>query len=203
MSKSHDFIFILFYLCFWPKVKPETKNHLLRLRKRKTTTQPPLLSTTITPSQQNRWCWIFGRSFYTFWAKTNLILRQIQRWIWETQLIKPKSRGFLMEIIPGNPLQHPLLWTTITPSQQNRWRWIFGRSFYTFWIKTDLILREIQRWIWKKQLIKSKSRGFPMEIIPGNPLQHPLLSTTVTPSQQTDDVEFLGGASTPSELKLI
>jgi hypothetical protein len=42
-----------------------------------------------------------------------------------------------------------------------------------------------------------------MEIIPGNPLQHPLLSTTVTPSQQTDDVEFLGGASTPSELKLI
>jgi hypothetical protein len=32
------------------KVKPETKNHLLRLRKKKTTTLPPLLSTPVTPS---------------------------------------------------------------------------------------------------------------------------------------------------------
>jgi hypothetical protein len=117
----------------------------------------------------------FGRSFYTFQSKTDLILRQIRRWIWEKQLIKPKSRGFPMEIIPWNPLQHPLLSTTVTPSQQNRRRWIFGRSFYTFWTNTDLILMQIQRWIWEKQLIKPKSRGFPMEIIPWNPLQHPLL----------------------------
>ncbi len=65
-----------------------------------------------------------------------------------------------MEIIPWNPLQHPLLSTTVTPPQHNRWRWIFERSFYTFWNNTDLILTQIQRWIWEKQLIKSKSRGF-------------------------------------------
>ncbi len=67
-----------------------------------------------------------------------------------------------MEIIPWNPLQHPLLSATVTPSQQNRWHWIFGRSFYTFWTNTNLILRQIQRWIWEKKLIKLKSRGFNM-----------------------------------------
>ncbi len=61
-----------------------------------------------------------------------------------------------MEIIPWNPLQHPLLPTPVTPSQQNRWCWIFGRTFYTFQTKTDLILTQIQRWIWEKQLIKPK-----------------------------------------------
>jgi len=65
-----------------------------------------------------------------------------------------------MEIIPWNPLQHPLLSTTVTPSQQNRWCWIFGRSFYTFWTNTNIILTQIQRWIWEKKLIKPKSRGF-------------------------------------------
>jgi len=65
-----------------------------------------------------------------------------------------------MEIIPWNPLQHPLLSTTVIPSQQNQWCWIFGRSFYTFWTNTDLILKQIQRWIWEKQLIKPKSIGF-------------------------------------------
>jgi hypothetical protein len=87
-------------------------------------------------------------------------LRQIQQWIWEKQLIKPKVHRLPMEIIPWNPLQHPLLSTIVTPSQQNRWRWIFGRSFYTFWTNTDLILTQIQRWIWEEQLIKPKSRGF-------------------------------------------
>jgi len=122
--------------------------------------QHPLLSTTITPSQQNRWCWIFGRSFYTFWTNIDVILRQIQRWIWKKQLIKLNSIGFPMEINPWNPLQHPLLSTTIIPSQQNRWCWIFGRSLHTFWTNIDLILRQIQRWIWEKQLTKPKSRGF-------------------------------------------
>ncbi len=61
-----------------------------------------------------------------------------------------------MEIIPWNPLQQLLLPTPVTPSQQNRWCWIFGRSFYTFQTKTDLILTQIQRWIWEKKLIKLK-----------------------------------------------
>ncbi len=165
--------------------------------------QHPLLSTTVTHSQHNRWHWIFGRSLYTFWTNTDLILTQIQRWILKKQLIKPKSRGFPMEIIPWNSLQHFLLSTTVTPSQPNRWRKIFGRSLYTFWTNTDLILTQIQRWIWEKQLFKPKSRGFPMEIIPWNPLQHPLLSTIVTPSQQNRWRWIFGRVHTLSELTLI
>ncbi len=65
-----------------------------------------------------------------------------------------------MEIIPWNPLQHLLLPTPVTPSQQNRWCWIFERSFYTFQIKIDLILTQIQQWIWEKQLIKPKVQRF-------------------------------------------
>ncbi len=61
-----------------------------------------------------------------------------------------------MEIIPWNPLQHPLLPTLVTPSQQNRWCWIFVKSFYVLQTKIDLILTQIQRCIWKKQLIKPK-----------------------------------------------
>ncbi len=61
-----------------------------------------------------------------------------------------------MEIIPWKTLQHPLIPTLVTPLQQNQWCWIFGRSFYTFWAKIDLILTQIQRWIWEKQLIKLK-----------------------------------------------
>jgi hypothetical protein len=149
-----------FILCLWPKLCPEIKNHLLWLRKIKQTSQPLLLSTLATPSQQNRWRWIFERSFYTFQTITDLILTQIQRWIWEKQLINQKSRGFTMEILPWNPLQHPLLPTPTTPSHQNQWRWIFERSFYTFQNTTILILTQIQRWIWEKQLIQLKSRGF-------------------------------------------
>jgi hypothetical protein len=143
-----------FILCLWPKLSPETKNHLLWLRKTKQTSQPLLLSTPATPSQQNRWRWIFETSFYTFQTTTDLILTQIQRWIWEKQLINQKSRGFTMEILPWNPLQHPLLPTPATSSQQNWWRWIFERSFYTFQTTIDLILTQIQRWIWEKQLIQ-------------------------------------------------
>jgi hypothetical protein len=149
-----------FYFMSLTKVKPETKNHLLWLRKTKQTSQLLLLSTPATPSQHNRWRWIFERNFYTFQNTTDLILTQIQRWIWEKQLINQKSRGFTMEILPWNPLQHPLLSTPATPSQQNRWRWIFERSFYTFQTTTDLILMQIQRWICEEQLIKTKSGGF-------------------------------------------
>jgi hypothetical protein len=105
-----SWFFFLLYLCLWPKVKHETKNHLLRLRK-KTTTQPPLLSTTVTPSQQKGWRWIFGRSFYTFQIKTDLILTQIQRWIWEKKLIKPK----VQRLHHGNHSMKP----TSTPSTSN------------------------------------------------------------------------------------
>ncbi len=65
-----------------------------------------------------------------------------------------------MEILSWNPFQHPLLPTPATPSQQNRWCWIFERSFYTFQTTTDLISTQIQRLIWEKQLINQKSRGF-------------------------------------------
>jgi len=173
-----------FILCLWPNLSPETKNHLLWLRKTKQTSHPLLLSTPATPSQQNRWRWIFERSFHTFQTTTYLILTQIQRWIWEKQLINQTSKGFTMEILSWNPLQHPLLPTPATLSQQNRWCWIFERSFYTFQNKTDLILTQMQRWIWEKQLINQKSKGFTMKILSWNPLQHPLLPTPATLSQK-------------------
>ncbi len=52
--------------------------------------QPPLLPTRVAPLQKSRSNWILGRVFYTFQTKTDSILTQIQRWIWEKQLIEPK-----------------------------------------------------------------------------------------------------------------
>ncbi len=152
MSKSHEF---LFYFMSLTKVKPETKNHLLWLRKTKQTFQPLLLSTPATPSQQNRWRWIFERSFYTFQNTTNLILTQIQRWIWEKQLINQKSKGFTMKIPSWNPLQRPLLPTPATPSQQNRWRWIFDALLTT---------RRTQMWV----QVKDSGSGSGREALPSS-----------------------------------
>ncbi len=70
-----------------------------------------------------------------------------------------------MEIIPWNPLQHLLLPTPVTSSQQSRWCWIFVRSFYTLQTKIDLILTQIQRWIWEKQLIKPKVQRLPHDYL--------------------------------------
>ncbi len=56
----------------------------------RTPLQPPLLPTHVAPLQKARSSWIFGRVFYTFQAKTDSIFIQIQRWIWEKQLIEPK-----------------------------------------------------------------------------------------------------------------
>jgi hypothetical protein len=62
----------------------------------------PLLPTSVAPSQQTRWCWNLGRTFYTSQTKTDLNLIQVQWGIWEEQLIEPeiqrpwrapKSRG--------------------------------------------------------------------------------------------------------------
>jgi len=151
----------LFYFMSLTKVKPrKPKTTCFDWGKTKQTSQPLLLPTPATPSQQNRWRWIFERSFYTFQTITDLILTEIQQWIWEKELINQKSRGVTMEVLPWNLLQHPLFPTPATPSQQNRWRWIFERSFYTFQTTTDLILMQIQRWISEEQLIKIKSRGF-------------------------------------------
>jgi hypothetical protein len=52
--------------------------------------QPPLLPTHVAPLQKARSSWIFGRAFDTFQAKIDSILTQIQRQIWEKQLIEPK-----------------------------------------------------------------------------------------------------------------
>jgi len=104
------FYFILFHLCLWPKVKPETKNHLFRLREKNNNSTSSTF-TNVIPSQQNRWRWIFGRSFYTFQSNTNLILRPIQRWIWKKQLIKPK----VQRLSHGNHSMKP----TSTPSTSN------------------------------------------------------------------------------------
>jgi len=102
--------FLNFIYVFDQKLSLKLKTTCLDWGK-KTTTQPPLLSTNVTPSQQNRWHWIFGRSFYTFWIKIDIILRQIQWWIWEKQLIKPK----VQRLPHGNHSMKP----TSTPSTFN------------------------------------------------------------------------------------
>ncbi len=116
--------------------------------------QHPLLPTSVAPLQQTRWCWNLGRTFYTFQTKIDLNLTQIQRWIWEAQLIEPKIQR--LEILPWTTLQHPLLPTSVAPLQQTRWCWNLGRTFYTFQTKTNLNLTQIQRWIWEAQLIEPK-----------------------------------------------
>jgi hypothetical protein len=108
---SWFYLLFIIYLCLWPKVKPKQKTTCLDWGKKKTTTQPPLLSTNVTLSQQNRWCWIFVRSSYTLQNKTNIILTQIQWWIWEKQLIKPK----VQRLPHGNHSMKP----TSTPSTSN------------------------------------------------------------------------------------
>ncbi len=110
MSNSHDFIFILFYFIyvFDQKLSPKLKTTCLDWGKKKNNNSTSSTFTNVTPSQQNRWRWIFGRSFYTFQSKTNLILRQIQRWIWEKKLIKPK----VQRLSHGNHSMKP----TSTPS---------------------------------------------------------------------------------------
>ncbi len=67
--------------------------------------QHPLLPTSVTPLQQTRWCWNLGRTFYTFQTKTNLNLTQIQRWIWEEQLIELKIQRLCYKYL----LQHNFL----------------------------------------------------------------------------------------------
>jgi len=113
LSWFYFLFYFIIYLCLWPKVKPETKNHLFRLRKEKKNNSTSSTFTNVTPSQQNRWCWIFGRSFYTFQSKTDLVLRQIQWWIWEKQLIKPK----VQRLPHGNHFMKP----TSTPSTFNNY----------------------------------------------------------------------------------
>jgi hypothetical protein len=114
-----------FILCLWPKLSPETKNHLLWLRKTKQTSQPLLLLTPATPSQQNRWRWIFERSFYTFQTTTDLILTQIQRWIWEKQLIQRK----VQRLHHGNPSMKP----SSTPSTSNTCNSLTTKPTLNFW----------------------------------------------------------------------
>ncbi len=46
-----------------------------------------------------------GRTFYTFQTKTDLNLTQIQRWIWEEQLIEPKIQRLCYKYL----LQHNFL----------------------------------------------------------------------------------------------
>jgi hypothetical protein len=117
--------FILFYLCLWPKVKFETTNHLFRLREKNNNSTSSTF-TNVIPSQQNRWRWIFGRSFYTFQSKIDLILRQIQRWIWEKQLIKPK----VQRLPHGNHSMKP----TSTPSTFNNCNSLTAKSMaLNFW----------------------------------------------------------------------
>jgi hypothetical protein len=55
----------------------------------------------------------FWKSSYTFWANTNPILTQIQRWIWEKKLIKPK----VQRLPHGNHSMKP----TSTPSIFNNY----------------------------------------------------------------------------------
>jgi hypothetical protein len=116
---SWFYLFIIFSLCLWPKVKPKLKTTCLDSGKKKTTNQPPLLSTNVTPSQQNRWCWIFVRSFNTLQNNTDLILTQIQRWIWDKKLIKPKVQRFPH----GNHSMKP----TSTPSTSNTCNFLTAR----------------------------------------------------------------------------
>jgi hypothetical protein len=146
--KSHKFL-VLFFKFFDQELNFGLKTTLLRL-KEKTNNSTPLLPTSVTPLQHLRWCWNFEKNFYTFQTKTDLILTQIQWWIWEEQLLEVKSRGFVMEFLPWTPPQHPLLLTNAPPWLQLRWCWNFGRAFYTFWTKNNLILTQIQRWIWEE-----------------------------------------------------
>jgi hypothetical protein len=107
---SWFYLLFIIYLCLWPKVKPKLKTTCLDWRKEKTT-QPLLLPTNVTPSQQNWWCWIFVRNFYTLQTKIDLILTQIQWWIWKKKLIKPK----VQRLPHGNHSMKP----TSTPSTSN------------------------------------------------------------------------------------
>jgi len=117
-----------FILCLWPKLSLETKNHLLWLRKTKQISQPLLLSTPATLSQQNRWRRIFERSFYTFQTTIDLILTQIQRWIWEKQLIQLK----VQRLHHGNPFMKP----SSTPSTSNTCNSFTAKSMMlNFWEK--------------------------------------------------------------------
>ncbi len=112
MSKSHDFILFLFYFIhvFDQKLSPKLKTTCLDWGKKNNNSTSSTF-TNVTPSQQNWWRWIFGRSFYTFQSKTDLILRQIQRWIWEKKLIKPN----VQRLPHGNHSMKP----TSTPSTFN------------------------------------------------------------------------------------
>ncbi len=67
--------------------------------------QHPLLPTSVAPLKQTRWCSNLAKTFYTFQTKTELNLTQIQRWIWEEQLIEPKIQRFCYKYL----LQHNFL----------------------------------------------------------------------------------------------